>query len=116
MRDRRTAEVVIPEPPQTPATSLAAAPLSGTLVIDALPWGEVTEVVRADGTRASLGGLAVTPFALDLPPGDYTVSVRNPGFAETRSLTATVKAAAVERRLVEFRRVDASEYFRRTGS
>jgi hypothetical protein len=31
-------------------------------------------------------------------------------------LTATVKAAAVERRLVEFRRVDASEYFRRTGS
>jgi tRNA A-37 threonylcarbamoyl transferase component Bud32 len=116
MRDRRTAEVVIPEPPQAPATSLAAAPLSGTLVIDALPWGEVTEVVRADGTRPPLGGLAVTPFALDLPPGDYTVSVRNPGFAETRSLTATVKAAAVERRLVEFRRVDASEYFRRTGS
>jgi serine/threonine-protein kinase len=117
MRDRGPAEVVIPQPPPAPATSLAAAPLSsGTLVIDALPWGEVTEVVRADGTRPPLGGLAVTPLALDLPPGDYTVSVRNPGFAETRSLTATVKPAAVEHRLVEFRRVDASEYFRRTGS
>jgi serine/threonine protein kinase len=116
VRDRRSAEVAIPEPPP-PATSLAAAPLSsGTLVIDALPWGEVTEVVRADGTRPALGDIPVTPLALDLPPGDYTVRVRNPGFAETRSLTATVKPAAVERRLVEFRRVDASEYFRRTGS
>jgi len=99
------------------AAPVAAAPVaSGTLVIDALPWGEVTEVVQPDGTRRIMDGPAVTPLALELPPGEYTVRVRNPGFAQPLSVTATVKPAAVERRLLEFRRMDASDYFRRTGS
>ena len=118
MRSRDTPAVAVPEPAPPPATSLAAASAaaSGTLVIDALPWGEVTEVVQTDGTRRPLGAVALTPLALDLPPGDYTVRVRNPAFAVTLSMTATVKPTAVERRLLEFRRVDASDYFRRTGS
>jgi PEGA domain-containing protein len=74
------------------------------------------EVVRSDGTRRTVDGPAVTPLALELPPGDYTVRVRNPGFADALSVTATVRPAAVERRLLEFRRVDAADYFRKTGS
>ena len=123
MRSRQTQPVAVPEPsPQPLPSSVAAAPVaaapvaSGTLVIDALPWGEVTEVVQPDGTRRIMDGPAVTPLALELPPGEYTVRVRNPGFAQPLSVTATVKPAAVERRLLEFRRMDASDYFRRTGS
>lgn len=115
---RGGSEAVVPPPPSPPPASspAAAAPASGTLVIDALPWGEVTEVVDAGGTRRAVSGVPDTPLALELPPGAYTVRVRNPGFADTISLTATVRPAEVERRLLEFRRVDASDYFRRTGS
>jgi hypothetical protein len=94
----------------------APAPTNGTLVVDALPWGEVTEIVQADGTRRPLGAPALTPLALELPAGEYTVRVRNPGFSGPLSMTAIVKPAAVERRLLEFRRIDAADYFRRTGS
>jgi serine/threonine protein kinase len=118
MRSRETQPLVVPvAAPQPPSSTMAAAPVgSGTLVIDALPWGEVMEVVRSDGTRRTVDGPAVTPLALELPPGDYTVRVRNPGFADALSVTATVRPAAVERRLLEFRRVDAADYFRKTGS
>jgi eukaryotic-like serine/threonine-protein kinase len=98
--------------PAVPAASAA----NGMLVIDALPWGEVAEVVDASGLRRAIGGAPDTPLALELPPGEYTVRVRNPAFAEALALTATVKPGAVERRLVEFRRVDAADYFRKTGS
>ena len=66
--------------------------------------------------RRAIGGAPDTPLALDLPPGEYTVRVRNPAFADTLALTATVKPGAVERRVVEFRRVDAADYFRKTGT
>ena len=106
--------------PATAPPASASAPLSsqadmGTLVIDALPWGQVAEVTDARGSRQTLDGGPDTPLALALPPGEYTVRVKNPGFPDT-SLTAVVKPGAVERRLVEFRRVDAAEYFRKTGS
>ena len=121
-RGSREAAVPVPAAPTTlsPAAASAAPPAplaaSGTLVIDALPWGEVAEVVDAGGTRRAIGGAAQTPLALELPPGEYTVRVRNPAFADALSLTAVVKPGAVERRLVEFRRVDAADYFRKTGS
>jgi tRNA A-37 threonylcarbamoyl transferase component Bud32 len=125
MATRETAAPPLPSAPPGPAAASApsAAPpppaasaASGTLVIDALPWGQVSEVVDASGTRRAIGGAADTPLALELPAGDYTIRVRNPSFADTLSLTATVRPGAVERRLVEFRRVDAADYFRKTGT
>ena len=108
----------IPSP--TPASAASAAPAaaaaSGTLVIDALPWGQVAEVVDASGTSRAIGDATDTPLALELPAGEYTVRVRNPAFAHVLSLTAVVKAGAVERRVGEFRRVDAADYFRKTGT
>jgi serine/threonine-protein kinase len=125
MATRGSREAAVPVPPAAPTTlppAAASAPPpaaladSGTLVIDALPWGQVAEVVDAAGMRRALGGAPDTPLALELPPGEYTVRVRNPAFADTLSLTATVKPGGTERKLVEFRRVDAAEYFRKTGS
>jgi hypothetical protein len=125
MATRGPREAAVPVPPAAPTTlppAAASAPPpaaladNGTLVIDALPWGQVAEVVDAAGLRRALDGAPDTPLALELPPGEYTVRVRNPAFAGTLSLTATVKPGGTERKLVEFRRVDAAEYFRKTGS
>ena len=101
---------VMSSTPSTPAAS--AAP--GTLVIDALPWGEVIEVVDAQGRRQKLPEAHDTPLALSLAPGSYTIEVKNPGFGSQKA-TVSVRAADVARKTLEFRRVDASEYLRRSG-
>jgi hypothetical protein len=83
-------------------------------VIDALPWGEVIEVVDAQGRRQKLPEAHDTPLALSLAPGSYTIEVKNPGFGSQKA-TVSVRAADVARKTLEFRRVDASEYLRRSG-
>ncbi len=109
-----------PEPTSAPVASVttpstpAASAAPGTLVIDALPWGEVIEVVDAQGRRQKLPEAHDTPLALSLAPGSYTIEVRNPGFGSQKA-TVSVRAADVARKTLEFRRVDASEYLRRSG-
>jgi hypothetical protein len=106
-----------PSPPEATAAppSTASQGPTGTLVVDALPWGEVVSVVDAQGARQASAGPRYTPVALQLPPGEYTVEIRNPGFPKAVSVKARVRAAAVETRVAEFRRVDATAYFRKAG-
>jgi serine/threonine-protein kinase len=102
--------------PSPSSASLASSSESlGTLVIDALPWGEVVSITDSHGARHEPPGSRFTPLALPLPPGDYTIEVRNTAFAAPLSATVTVRAAQAERRLLEFRRVDAADYFKKTG-
>jgi hypothetical protein len=86
----------------------------GTLVIEALPWGEVVEVVDAQGRRQALPPSRDTPLCLSLAPGSYTVEVKSPGFGSQKA-SLSVRAADVERKVLEFRRVDAADYLRRSG-
>ncbi len=102
-----------PSPTASPGDSLVAG--MGTLVIDALPWGEVVAVKDPRGGRHEGGTGLSTPLSLALPPGDYTVEVRHPGFPTPLTARVSVRAGAVERCLLEFRRVDAAEYFRKSG-
>jgi eukaryotic-like serine/threonine-protein kinase len=99
----------IPSPP------IPASIVSGTLVIDAIPWGEVVEVVDAGGTHHEPSGVRYTPLAIPLPPGAYTVRVRNPGAAELLAAPATVRSQVVETVSVVFRRVKAEDYLLKTG-
>jgi hypothetical protein len=85
------------------------------LVIDALPWGEVVAITDAQGARHEPEGGRHTPLALSLAPGDYTVEVRNPSFAAPLSRTVSVRSGDTTASVVEFRRVEAAEYFRKTG-
>jgi hypothetical protein len=111
-----TASVTPPPPPAgSPAASLAAA-AGGTLVVDALPWGEVVSITDSRGAKQGLAnGSRYTPIAVRLPPGEYTVEVRNPAFPRSVTLQASVATGKVETRVAEFRRVDAAAYFRRVG-
>lgn len=112
----RTGPRVSPAPTPAPSSASAGpAEAGGTLTIDALPWGEVVSITDSHGARHEPPASRFTPLSLPLPPGDYTVEVRNTAFAAPLSVTVTVRAAQAERRLLEFRRVDAAEYFKRTG-
>jgi hypothetical protein len=100
-------------PTTSPGGNLAVG--AGTLVIDALPWGEVVAVKDAQGARRELGGAPFTPLALSLPAGEYTVEVRHPAFPGQQSARVTVRSGGTERCQVEFQRLDAAEYFRKSG-
>jgi Protein kinase domain len=110
-----TATVPVVDPVE-PATPSPAPPTgAGTLVIDAVPWGEVVAVVDGSGRSLALEAARSTPFLVALPVGPYTVSVRGPDGRETKSVAVSLGASATESRIVEFRRVDARAYFRRAG-
>ncbi len=118
--DTKVSEVttLAPQPSVTTPrpTAVPGGGPTGTLVVDALPWGELAAVLDAKGARQGLGaGARYTPVALQLPPGDYTVEVKNPSFPSPVLVKASVRASAVETRVAEFRRVDAAAYFRKAG-
>ncbi len=101
------------EPPAS--TSPAPVPQEGMLLVDALPWGEVTDVVDGSGQHHAIGRSAYTPFTMSVPPGQYKVSVTNPDFAKPALLTTSVPAAGTGKCLAEFQKVSATEYFKRAG-
>jgi hypothetical protein len=109
-----TPATTVPQP-LTPTAEPAVAATSGTLVIDAIPWGEVIAVVDASGRHHEPDGAHYTPLAIALPPGTYNVEVRNPGAAEPLARVVTVRSQALERVSVAFRRVGAQEYLQKAG-
>jgi hypothetical protein len=53
---------------------------SGTAVFAIAPWANIDSIVnKADGKKVA-GGDLVTPCAVSLPSGDYTVHASNPAF------------------------------------
>ncbi|HEX6097817.1 MAG TPA: serine/threonine-protein kinase [Thermoanaerobaculia bacterium] len=91
-----------------------AAVEKGRLVINALPWGEVTSVKNREGTE-QLAARAATPLVLELPAGEYQVQLTNPNSQRSVVLDATVTANAVSRCEAELDRVDADAYVKGIG-
>jgi serine/threonine-protein kinase len=108
---------VTPGPSATASVSPSGAAVvpPATLVIDALPWGEVVSVMDEKGGRHDPSSGRFTPLVLAVPPGEYRIEVRNPGFPNLVSASVSVRSADVTTRVLEFRRQDAAEYFKRTG-
>jgi tRNA A-37 threonylcarbamoyl transferase component Bud32/tetratricopeptide (TPR) repeat protein len=105
-----------PAPAPTSAPPEPVAPAgSGQLALDALPWAEIVEVSDATGKKWPLPATRFTPLALTLPAGEYSVTLRNPAAGGTVTRKARVRATASETLLVELRKVDAEDYFRRAG-
>lgn len=88
---------------------------TGQLLINALPWGEVTSVKNADGEEQLTAGNVETPLALSLPVGDYKVALANPNSNRAVVLDAKVTANAVTRCEAELDRVDADAYVEGLG-
>jgi serine/threonine-protein kinase len=101
-----------------PAPSSPAPAPSGTVRVDALPWGEVIEIRDGHGTSLPVPASAITPLVLTLPAGRYAIRLRNPSFAESITVSAEVPlGAGVSSPAVvgEFRRVDVDEYLKGMG-
>lgn len=112
-----------PELTPTPAVGPTAVPVTpvpipverGGLVITAVPWGEVVSVAGADGRMLDLPAVRTTPMRLELPPGRYEVTVRDPLSGEQRKRTAEVVAGKEGRAVMEVRAESAEELLRSFG-
>ncbi|HEY6321531.1 MAG TPA: serine/threonine-protein kinase [Thermoanaerobaculia bacterium] len=97
----------------------AAAPApAGALIVDALPWGEVVEVRDARGKSQPIPAAAYTPIVLSLPPGRYTIRLRNPAFPQPAVIAAEVPAGSETqpvRAVAELRAGDADEFLKGMG-
>jgi serine/threonine protein kinase len=90
----------------------------GALIVDAVPWAEVVEVRDAAGKTTPMPPAAYTPIVLSLPPGRYTIRLRNPAFSRPAVIAAEVPAggdAQPVRAVAEFRAGDADEFLKEMG-
>lgn len=110
--DTTASDTVAPPTIETSGTTMtvAAAEEPGQLLINALPWGEVTSIRGEDGVERLTGGPAETPLVLTLPAGRYTVQLANPNSNTSVQLDTTVKASTLNRYEAELDRIDAERY------
>ncbi|MFL6245192.1 MAG: serine/threonine protein kinase [Thermoanaerobaculia bacterium] len=126
----KSTRVVVPIAP-APAPVRVAAPVASTttvevpvpavieeppgqLLINALPWAQVTSVKNDQGVE-QLTGAAETPLLLALPPGSYKVALANPNSNRAVVLDGVVTANAMSRVEAELDRVDINRYIDAIG-
>jgi len=87
----------------------------GRLAIDAVPWGEVIQIVDKSGQPQPLPTVNSTPVVFSLPAGEYTVSIRNEPNGQPEQVSVSVIAQQVELLIHPFNSLTADEYFDRSG-
>ena len=89
------------------------APPMGTMMIEAVPWANITGIEAADGTRPALPPMASTPMSLNLPVGTYRVRlIGPPPDSESRLVTVQVNVGTLATAPTErFRTLTPEEYF-----
>ncbi|HEX7192585.1 MAG TPA: serine/threonine-protein kinase [Thermoanaerobaculia bacterium] len=89
---RHRTEPVVSKP--QPVAATAIVPITrGRIAVNAFPWGEITAVKNAEtGQSVDIGPNLVTPAPLDLAPGRYEITLRNPQFPT--AITKTVDVAS----------------------
>ncbi len=99
--------------PQGPPALPAA---SGTLVLTALPWAEVTEIRDSRGEPHPLVGDPYTPILLALPPDSYRITLVNPQSAAPIEIEVEIRADEDTLEVVEFdQRMGEDAYFEKIG-
>jgi serine/threonine protein kinase len=93
----------------------AAAPDTGRLVLDAVPWGEVVRVIDDEGHAVPLPQERSTPLVLSLPAGRYTAELRHPDAAAPTSCHADLAAGETAVCAAELDRIETLDYFREAG-
>jgi len=91
------------------------AAMQGKLAINAVPWGEVTEVRNADGKVQDLPSNRTTPMLLTLMAGNYTVSVRDSNGGAPKDLSVKVAAQETVVASAKFDSLTADDYFERSN-
>ncbi len=97
---------------QAEAERIAA--ISGSLAIDASPWGEVVAIRNGDGKAQEISGDTTTPLVISLVEGPYRVTVRGSGNKE-ETLQVQVRRKQLVNARANFATLDATEYFEKSG-
>jgi serine/threonine-protein kinase len=97
--------VTIDRPPPPPVTA--------PLVIDATPWGEITDIRDERQQPISIERPSYTPLRLSVAAGRYVVTLQNPaGGRKTATVDVTASGGQV---LVAFDAVDPRDYVKKSG-
>ncbi len=86
---------------------------TGTAVIDAVPWANITEIRNEKGDVQALPSSAATPLSLALPAGTYQVLLTGPP-PESKKETVTLRVEAGRTNAVpitRFKSLTVEEYF-----
>jgi hypothetical protein len=89
------------------------SPQTGSVVIDAAPWGTVTSIESASGAAQPLPADVATPVVLTLPAGDYRLTLAGPSpESQTQQVAIRVEAGVtVAVPFVRFHVMTPEEYF-----
>jgi serine/threonine-protein kinase len=84
---------IAPKPKPVAAAATVIPITRGRVAINAFPWGEITAVRNMEtGQAVDIGPNLVTPAPLELAPGRYEITLRNPQFPT--AITKTVDVAS----------------------
>jgi hypothetical protein len=86
---------------------------TGTLVIDAVPWANVTAIARENGAQETIPMPASTPISLVLPAGTYQITLTGPP-PESKVAHVNVRVVVGATNVVpvtRFHSMTAEEYF-----
>ena len=94
-------------------TWMSGPAATGTIVIDATPWGSVTSIKTGEGAAVALPTSASTPLFMSLPVGTYQVVVAGPSpDSQSQQITVQVtKGVATVAPTVHFKALTPEEYF-----
>jgi len=110
---RRSAEVAPREIPSE--AGIAAAAATSTLLVDAVPWGQITAITAADNTKHPVPNGGYTPMILALPPGSYTLTLAHPSRQEPVTLQVTLEEGQRVSEVVELGTPDVDSFFKDMG-
>jgi hypothetical protein len=89
------------------------APATGTVVIEAAPWANITEIRNEAGVLQPLPAQASTPVSLTLPAGTYQILLAGPP-PQSKKETVTLRVNAGQTSVApvtRFESLTVDEYF-----
>jgi hypothetical protein len=90
--------------------------ISGTLVLNAYPWGNVESVVdQSNNQPVALPKERSTPLRLKIPAGTYRVTFKHPQVGKPVALVASVTAKKDQVANAQFPTLTADAYLKRAG-
>jgi hypothetical protein len=92
------------------------AAISGTLVLNAYPWGNVESVVdQSSNQPVALPKERSTPLRLTVPAGTYRITFKHPQVGKPVALVASVTAKKDQVANAQFPTLTAAAYLKRAG-
>jgi len=83
--------------------------------IDAVPWGHIERITSRTGEVFRVPSPAETPVMLELPAGDWIVTLSNPDSEEDQQCELSLAVGVSDSCRVEFERLSVDDYFRDAG-